>query len=754
MAAQSNLGLRARAPMPRLQADTQLTSSGGKLLCSQESTGRIFTAVWLREMSVGKEEKMGDSVASQGRPGRIALGYTGEICKVDQFHVIKYPRSWTGEEAEGYNLIRLDQMEVERQIYERLGPHEGILSYHGPGDETGAIKLAYATHGDLETYIRAHDIPPEQFCTAWIRSLIYAFYFVYCRKVLYLFTTISSKSLISRTVRSSHSTQIWNQSARKIFCHGPIYWESAVSSTQSPLGPYLLMTTLKRIAFPGQKRFQQLMASFMQRSSTSVGQTSMRTFSHYTTISKKLNINTASRTYEHVSGSGFVVPSLLYISVHYLASHLKAIYDQDSRLELLTRGYDRVNVVPFKSPATSDSGQNSESRGHLGNSNCLASSIDRLDTDTVLVLVEMDINELDEDGPPELVSIEQLDTSERPKSPTDVDLPRVPITIVTEFGDSVDIEKSLTVNQEGQQVEEWLELPNGCLCCSVRDTGVIAIESLMSRRGSFDYILLETTGLADPGNIAPLFWVDDGLGSSIYLDGIVTLVDAKNILHHLDQPEPQEAQESPDNTVLTIAHLQISHADVIILNKSDLVTAAELEQVKSRITGINGLAAIHITDHSKVPQIEGALLELHAYDRLATVDFTEKGQSQLDPSISTLSFTIPDIPESKLPTIDKWLQSILWECQLPSGAPDRPFDFELHRLKAIIRLTKGSVKIVQGVRDIFEITDSETQQASAIKASKFVLIGRGLGKTPSVWRESLLEFLGDVKKVVSKGDDF
>ncbi len=104
----------------------------------------------------------------------------------------------------------------------------------------------------------------------------------------------------------------------------------------------------------------------------------------------------------------------------------------------------------------------------------------------------------------------------------------------------MDIEKPMTVNQGGQRVTEWMEVGNGCICCSVKDSGVMAIESLMERRGTFDYILLETTGLADPGNIAPIFWMDEGLGSSIYLDGIVTLVDAKNITRLLDEPAPEE----------------------------------------------------------------------------------------------------------------------------------------------------------------------------------------------------------------------
>ncbi|TGO59227.1 hypothetical protein BOTNAR_0167g00230 [Botryotinia narcissicola] len=220
---------------------------------------------------------------------------------------------------------------------------------------------------------------------------------------------------------------------------------------------------------------------------------------------------------------------------------------------------------------------------------------------------------------------------------------------------AADIEKSLTVNTGSEQVEEWLDVGNGCICCSVKDSGVNAIETLMDRRGAFDYILLETTGLADPGNLAPLFWVDEGLGSTIYLDGIVTLVDAKNILKSLNEPISSEipsetpnqnkshasadsnsdANEKHDHSGphLTTAHLQISHADVLILNKSDLVTPEELEIVKERITAINGLAKLHITEFGATPQLEGVLLDLHAYDR---VDFNleevkAKGHSHLDP---------------------------------------------------------------------------------------------------------------------------
>ncbi|XP_050768642.1 COBW domain-containing protein 1-like isoform X11 [Gymnogyps californianus] len=111
--------------------------------------------------------------------------------------------------------------------------------------------------------------------------------------------------------------------------------------------------------------------------------------------------------------------------------------------------------------------------------------------------------------------------------------------ILNEFGEGSALEKSLAISQGGELYEEWLELRNGCLCCSVKDNGVKAIENLMQRRGKFDYILLETTGLADPGAVASMFWVDSELGSDIYLDGIVSVVDAKHGLQHLTEEKPE-----------------------------------------------------------------------------------------------------------------------------------------------------------------------------------------------------------------------
>jgi G3E family GTPase len=303
----------------------------------------------------------------------------------------------------------------------------------------------------------------------------------------------------------------------------------------------------------------------------------------------------------------------------------------------------------------------------------------------------------------------------------------------SEFGNSNDIERSLTVNQGDQKAEEWLDLANGCICCSVKDQGVNAIESLMERQGTFDYILLETTGLADPGNIAPLFWVDEGLGSTIYLDGIVTLVDAKNLLHSLDKPVGDEAVKVDGDhhhagPILSTAHLQISHADVIVINKADLVTSAELDVVQDRVKSINALARLHITDHSQVSELEGLILDLHAYDDVSaeSLDFAAKGHSHLDPSIGTITLRLAVLSSDEMDRLDAWLRKVLWESEIPNVESEAGWDWEVHRTKGRIPLQSGELKMLQGVREIFELMDGIVG-AEENDVGKIVLIGRNIG---------------------------
>jgi G3E family GTPase len=165
--------------------------------------------------------------------------------------------------------------------------------------------------------------------------------------------------------------------------------------------------------------------------------------------------------------------------------------------------------------------------------------------------------------------------------------------IVNEFGE-IGIDNDLVVGAD----EEIFEMNNGCICCTVRGDLIRIIEGLMRRRGKFDAIVVETTGLADPAPVAQTFFVDADVKDAARLDAVVTLADAKFLLERLrDAPEAKN---------------QIAFADVVILNKTDLVAPEELLEVEARIRGINPYAGIHRAVKAAVP-LE-AVLERKAFD--------------------------------------------------------------------------------------------------------------------------------------------
>ncbi|MCC3246603.1 GTP-binding protein [Methylocystis sp. WRRC1] len=165
--------------------------------------------------------------------------------------------------------------------------------------------------------------------------------------------------------------------------------------------------------------------------------------------------------------------------------------------------------------------------------------------------------------------------------------------IVNEFGE-IGIDNDLVVGAD----EEVFEMNNGCICCTVRGDLIRIIEGLMRRRGKFDAIIVETTGLADPAPVAQTFFVDADVKDAARLDAVVTMADAKWLSERLkDAPE---------------AKTQIAFADVVILNKTDLVTPEELEEVEARIRGINPYAALHRAVKADVPL--KAVLERNAFD--------------------------------------------------------------------------------------------------------------------------------------------
>jgi G3E family GTPase len=154
--------------------------------------------------------------------------------------------------------------------------------------------------------------------------------------------------------------------------------------------------------------------------------------------------------------------------------------------------------------------------------------------------------------------------------------------IENEFGE-VGVDHQLVISSD----EELFEMNNGCICCSVRGDLIRILGRLLKRKDKLDGILIETTGLANPAPVAQTFFTDDEMKQSFQLDAIVTVVDAKHVARHLDQDDESVKQ--------------IAFADVILLNKTDLVSPAELDAVEARIKGINAVAKIHRTKNSDIP---------------------------------------------------------------------------------------------------------------------------------------------------------
>jgi G3E family GTPase len=173
--------------------------------------------------------------------------------------------------------------------------------------------------------------------------------------------------------------------------------------------------------------------------------------------------------------------------------------------------------------------------------------------------------------------------------------------IENEFGE-IGVDQDLVIRAE----EEIFEMNNGCICCTVRGDLIRILGNLMKRRDKFDYILVETTGLADPGPVAQTFFVDDEMQSQLQLDGIVTLVDAKHIWEHIDDAD--EAKE------------QIAFADIILLNKTDLVAPADLDRLEARIRSMNAAARIIRTQNAATSMDDVLNVGGFNLDRAMSVD--------------------------------------------------------------------------------------------------------------------------------------
>ncbi len=269
--------------------------------------------------------------------------------------------------------------------------------------------------------------------------------------------------------------------------------------------------------------------------------------------------------------------------------------------------------------------------------------------------------------------------------------------IVNEFG-AIGIDNELVVNAD----EEVFEMNNGCICCTVRGDLIRIIGNLLKRKGQFDGILIETTGLADPAPVAQTFFVDDEVRERAKLDSIVTVVDAKNFLERL--ADSHEAAE------------QVAFADIVLLNKVDLVSPEELTTVEGRIWSMNPMATIHRTDHCSLPI--DALLDRGAFDlgRILSIEpnFLGEDDHVHDQSITSVCVTAEqpiDINKFR-----RWVSDLL-----------RTRGVDILRSKGILDI-KGSPDryVFQAVHMLMEANDGKRWAAGERHESKFVLIGRNL----------------------------
>ncbi|MFL4973897.1 MAG: CobW family GTP-binding protein [Microvirga sp.] len=270
--------------------------------------------------------------------------------------------------------------------------------------------------------------------------------------------------------------------------------------------------------------------------------------------------------------------------------------------------------------------------------------------------------------------------------------------IVNEFGE-IGIDNDLVVGAD----EEVFEMNNGCICCTVRGDLIRIMDGLMKRKGKFDAIIVETTGLADPAPVAQTFFVDQDVSDAAKLDAVVTVADAKWLTDRLkDAPEAKN---------------QIAFADVIILNKIDLVSPDELAAVEDRIRAINPYARIHRAKNCQVPIAEVLNRNAFDLDRIIELapDFLEEGHHHHhDEDMQSVSVRHPGAvdPDKFMP----WI-SDLTQREGPN----------ILRCKGIVAFPGEPKRFVfQGVHMILDGDLQGTWKDGETRQSRVVFIGRNL----------------------------
>jgi G3E family GTPase len=266
--------------------------------------------------------------------------------------------------------------------------------------------------------------------------------------------------------------------------------------------------------------------------------------------------------------------------------------------------------------------------------------------------------------------------------------------IVNEFGE-VGIDHHLLISSD----QEIVEMSNGCICCTVRGDLLRSLFQLLEHRSKFDTLMIETTGLADPAPVVQTFFIDERIKNEFQLNGVVTVVDAKHIWQQVDRsPEARE---------------QIAFADMVLLNKIDLINPEDLQELEYKLRVLNGAARVYQTRNSDV-EID-KVLDLRSLDLEIKAQEHDDNHSHTE-DIATVAITTPgDLDGLKL---SQWFRGLLAE-----------FGERIMRMKGILNLRKDADQFVfQGVHLLFEGRPGRPWAADEQRLNRLVFIGRDLDK--------------------------